>query len=76
MIFLGIETSCDETAAALVADGRTILRSTVASQLALHKPFRGVVPELASRSHVQRINQVIDEALTRPIGALSLKGEV
>src|SRR5262245_48925402 len=66
MIVLGIETSCDETAAALVQDGRRVLRSTVASQLALHKPFKGVVPELASRAHVERINEVIDEALTQP----------
>src|SRR4051812_18222527 len=63
MIVLGVETSCDETAAALVKDGRRVLTSTVASQLAVHKPFRGVVPELASRAHVERINEVIDEAL-------------
>src|SRR5947207_9447045 len=63
MIVLGIETSCDETAAALVQDGRKVLRSTVASQLAVHKPFKGVVPELASRAHVERINEVIDETL-------------
>jgi len=62
MIILGIETSCDETAAALVKDGRQVLRSTVASQLAVHRPFKGVVPELASRAHVERINQVIEEA--------------
>src|ERR1700704_5838092 len=62
MIVLGIETSCDETAAALVKDGRHVLRSTVASQLAVHKPFKGVVPELASRAHVERINEVIEEA--------------
>src|SRR5437762_8253577 len=64
MIVLGIETSCDETAAALVQNGRRVLRSTVASQLAVHRPFRGVVPELASRAHVERINAVIDEALS------------
>ncbi len=64
MIVLGIETSCDETAAALVKDGRTVLRSTVASQLAVHKPFKGVVPELASRAHVERINDVIEETLS------------
>src|SRR5262245_47314652 len=63
MIVLGIETSCDETAAALVQDGRKVLRSIVASQLAVHKPFRRVVPELASRAHVERINEVIDQAL-------------
>ncbi len=65
MIVLGIETSCDETAAALVRDGRKVLRSTVASQLAVHKPFKGVVPELASRAHVERINEVIEETLSR-----------
>ncbi|MDP4857742.1 MAG: tRNA (adenosine(37)-N6)-threonylcarbamoyltransferase complex transferase subunit TsaD, partial [Desulfobacterales bacterium] len=49
MIVLGIETSCDETAAAVVADGRRILSSVVSSQVAVHRPFGGVVPELASR---------------------------
>lgn len=63
MIILGIETSCDETAASLVENGRRVLRSTVASQLAVHKPFKGVVPELASRAHVERINDVIAEAI-------------
>ncbi len=62
MNILGIETSCDETAAAVVADGRRVIKSAVASQLAIHRPFRGVVPELASRSHVERINEVIEEA--------------
>ena len=64
MNILGIETSCDETAAAVVKDGRTVLRSAVASQMEVHRPFRGVVPELASRAHVERINAVIDEALS------------
>jgi N6-L-threonylcarbamoyladenine synthase len=63
MIILGIETSCDETAAALVKDGRKVLASTVASQLAVHKPFKGVVPELASRAHTERINETIEETL-------------
>jgi N6-L-threonylcarbamoyladenine synthase len=63
MNVLGIETSCDETAAAVVRDGRTVLRSAVASQMEVHRPFRGVVPELASRAHVERINAVIDQAL-------------
>lgn len=75
MNILGIETSCDETAAAVVRDGRTVLRSSVASQLAIHKPFRGVVPELASRAHVERMNAVIDEALGRsplPIDAVAV----
>ncbi len=65
MIVLGLETSCDETAAALVQDGRRVLCSTVASQWAIHKPFRGVVPELASRAHVERINEMIDGVLSR-----------
>jgi len=52
-----------KTAAALVKDGRTVLRSTVASQMAVHKPFKGVVPELASRAHVERIIRWIDQAL-------------
>jgi len=63
MTILGIETSCDETAAALVKDGRRVLKSLVASQLEVHKPFRGVVPELASRAHVERINEVIARTL-------------
>src|SRR5205809_7992638 len=63
MNILGIETSCDETAAAVVRDGRIVLKSAVASQMAVHRPFRGVVPELASRAHVERINAVIEAAL-------------
>jgi N6-L-threonylcarbamoyladenine synthase len=63
MNILGIETSCDETAAAVVKDGRRVLRSAVASQMSVHRPFRGVVPELASRAHVERINGVIQEAI-------------
>lgn len=63
MNILGIETSCDETAAAVVKDGRRILRSSVASQMSIHREFRGVVPELASRAHVERINAVIEDAL-------------
>jgi N6-L-threonylcarbamoyladenine synthase len=62
MNILGIETSCDETAASIVRDGRKVVRSAVASQMAVHRPFRGVVPELASRAHVERINAVIDDA--------------
>jgi N6-L-threonylcarbamoyladenine synthase len=75
MIVLGIETSCDETAAALVKDGRRVLCSSVASQVAVHRPFKGVVPELASRAHVERINEIIVETLTRPPATLSLQGE-
>lgn len=62
-LLLGIETSCDETAAAVVADGRRILSNVVASQMALHQPFGGVVPEVASRRHVEQVSWVVKEAL-------------
>jgi N6-L-threonylcarbamoyladenine synthase len=64
-LVLGIETSCDETAAAVVADGRTILSSVIASQVELHRRYGGVFPELASRQHVLEIVPVIQEALAR-----------
>ncbi len=63
MRILGIETSCDETAAAVVVDGRTIESSVVSTQIALHAPFGGVVPEIAGRAHVERIIPVVTEAL-------------
>jgi len=63
MIILGIETSCDETAAAVVVDGTTILSSVVSSQIAVHHPYGGVVPELASRKHIEAIVPVVNEAL-------------
>ncbi len=63
MKVLGIETSCDETAAAVVEDGHKILSSVVASQADLHARFGGVVPEIASRAHVELVNPVITEAL-------------
>ncbi len=63
MIILGIETSCDETAAAIVADGRTILASEVASQIDVHHLYGGVVPELASRKHVENIDAVVGMAI-------------
>jgi len=62
---LGIETSCDETAAAIVKNGRQILSSVVSTQIPLHQPYFGVVPELASRTHVLTINRVIDETLKK-----------
>jgi N6-L-threonylcarbamoyladenine synthase len=65
MLVLGIESSCDETAAAVVRDGREILSSVIASQIELHAPFGGVVPELASREHLEKIEPVVDEALER-----------
>lgn len=62
---LGIETSCDETAAAIVADGRTVRSSVVASQTKLHEKYGGVVPEIASRAHIEKIYPVIAEAMER-----------
>ena len=64
MIVLGIETSCDETAAAVVADGRRILSSVVFSQIAVHRPYGGVVPELASRRHIEAVVPVVRQALS------------
>ena len=63
MLVLGIESSCDETAAAVVRDGREILSSVISSQIELHKPFGGVVPELASREHLEKIDPIVDRAL-------------
>lgn len=63
MIILGIETSCDETAAAVVEDGTRILSSVVSSQISVHHPYGGVVPELASRKHIEAIVPVVSEAL-------------
>ena len=60
---LGIESSCDETAAAVVADGREILSNIVASQVDVHRKYGGVVPELASREHLRQIVPVVREAL-------------
>jgi N6-L-threonylcarbamoyladenine synthase len=65
MFVLGIETSCDETAAALVRDGREILSSVISSQVPIHKRFGGVVPELASREHLDKIVPVVNEAFER-----------
>src|SRR6476646_264323 len=62
MLVLGIETSCDETAAAVIRDGREILSSVISSQIAVHKPFGGVVPELASREHLDKIVPIVNEA--------------
>jgi len=63
MLILGIETSCDETAAAVVADGRTVLASVVATQFELHAQYGGVVPEIAARRHLENILPVIQGAL-------------
>ena len=63
MVVLGIESSCDETAAAVLADGRRVLSNVVASQDAIHAPYGGVVPELASRRHLEVIIPVVEKAL-------------
>ncbi len=60
---LAIESSCDETAAAVVRNGRRVLSNVISSQIDLHKLYGGVVPEIASRKHIEKINQVIEEAL-------------
>jgi N6-L-threonylcarbamoyladenine synthase len=64
MLMLGIETSCDETSAAVVEDGRMVRSNIVSSQVALHARYRGVVPEIAARAHVERIDAVIALALS------------
>lgn len=63
ILILGIESSCDETAAAVVKNGREVLSNVISSQIELHKLYGGVVPEIASRKHIEKINQVIEEAL-------------
>lgn len=65
MLVLGIESSCDETAAAVVRDGREILSSVISSQIELHRPFGGVFPELAAREHLEKIEPVVREALEK-----------
>lgn len=64
VLILAIESSCDETAAAVVKNGRTVLSNVISSQIDLHTLYGGVVPEIASRKHIERINQVIGQALT------------
>ena len=63
IVLLAIESSCDETAAAVVKNGREVLSNVISSQIALHTLYGGVVPEIASRKHIEKINQVIQEAL-------------
>ena len=62
---LAIESSCDETAAAVIHNGREVRSNVISSQIELHKLYGGVVPEIASRKHIEKINQVIEEALKR-----------
>lgn len=63
VFILAIESSCDETAASVVKNGREVLSNIISSQIELHKLYGGVVPEIASRKHIEKINQVIEEAL-------------
>src|SRR5262245_62098041 len=72
MLVLGIESSCDETAASVIEDGRIIRSNIIASQVATHAPFGGVVPELASREHLDRIAPVVTSALEQ--AGISLEG--
>ena len=71
MIILGIETSCDETSAAVVSDQREIRSNVLLSQLEIHSRHGGVIPEVAARAHLDHLNIVIDQALTE--ANLSLK---
>ena len=64
VLILAIESSCDETAASVVKNGREVLSNVISSQIELHKIYGGVVPEIASRKHIEKINQVIEEALS------------
>ena len=75
MNILGIETSCDETAAAVVRDGREVLSSVVYTQIPLHQPYGGVVPEIASRAHIEKISEVVSTAIKKadaPIDAVAV----
>ena len=65
VLILAIESSCDETAAAVVKNGRQVLSNVIYTQIALHTKYGGVVPEIASRKHIEKINQVIEEALSQ-----------
>lgn len=71
VIGLGIESSCDETSVAIVRDGKELLALTIHSQLADHRPYKGVVPELASRAHLEKINPLLEQALS--FAKISLK---
>ena len=68
ILMLGIESSCDETAAAVVRNAREVLSNIISSQIDIHTLYGGVVPEIASRKHIERINYVIEEALAEAGG--------
>ena len=75
MTILGIESSCDETACAIVKDGTEVLSNVVYTQIKLHQPWGGVVPEIASRAHVEKISGVISAAVDEAVasGGISLR---
>ncbi len=70
VLILAIESSCDETAAAVVKNGRTVLSNVISSQIATHTVYGGVVPEIASREHIKAVNYVIERALAEAQVAL------
>ena len=72
MKILGIETSCDETAAAIVEDGRRVVSNVVYTQIPLHVPYGGVVPEIASRAHIEKISEVVRAALVDKVDAVAV----
>ena len=72
MNILGIESSCDETACAIVKDGREVLSNVVYTQIPLHQPYGGVVPEVASRAHIEKIHGVVKEAMRAPVDAVAV----
>ena len=75
MLILSLESSCDETAAAVVKDGRTVLSSIVASQISVHAEYGGVVPEIASRQHLEAVSVVVEEALREAgVGLSEIEG--
>lgn len=65
VLVLGIESSCDETACAIVKNGREVLSSVISTQIAIHRQFGGVVPEVASRNHTMAVTRCVDEALKK-----------
>lgn len=65
LIVLGIETSCDETSVAIVKNGREVLSNVINTQIPIHEKFGGVVPEIASRKHIEAISKVVKEALDK-----------
>lgn len=75
MLYLGIETSCDETACALVEDGRKLIANRLVSQIEVHKAFGGVVPEVAARRHLEVFNLLLDDMFAEAAGKLGLKSE-